>query len=160
MLAKKHNYVLRTPLNYVPEKGEVNEQPSMTVPDMTMSIGEILTRFAQGRPLSFSTTMHYTGDDYMPDVRSMDITEVEELRERTAARIEELTKQRDEQLRDLDTKRKEKRKKLDKILEERVVKQLDIEDAIAAEKSNIIGNSNTTKQVKRSGTGEGSKNIS
>lgn len=122
--------------NYVPQEGEVNTLPSETVPDMSMSVNEILTRFAQGRPLSVSNNLHYTGDDYTPDVRTMDLVELEEMRRANAERINELNKKLEEV--DKEKRSKKEKDKLRKEIEQELkagsVKQLDIEDAILEEK--------------------------
>lgn len=122
--------------NYVPQKGEVNTLPSETVPDMSMSVNEILTRFAQGRPLSVSNNLHYTGDEYTPDVRTMDLVELEEMRRANAERINELNNKLEEV--DKEKKSKKEKDKLRKEIEQELkagsVKQLDIEDAILEEK--------------------------
>lgn len=55
---------------------ERNTKPSMTVPDMTMSIKEILQRFAKGIPISGEKVPIYDGDeDFFPDVNNMDLAD-------------------------------------------------------------------------------------
>jgi len=74
-----------TPFNYNPAKhsGEINTQPSMTIPDQTMTIQEILTRYAKGLPIGGSKTPYYDGVedplDGLPDPRTLDISERKEL---------------------------------------------------------------------------------
>lgn len=87
---------IRTNLNVTwiesPTRFEVREfGESQTVPDMSMSVQEIMIRFASGRPLSFSRNLVYTGDDYTPDLRSMDLSEIQELQEENSAHIRRLT---------------------------------------------------------------------
>lgn len=67
--------------------GEVNNEPSLTVPDMTMSLREIFQRFASGQPLNVQSNLVYTGDDYYPDVREMDLVEREEALQATKEAI-------------------------------------------------------------------------
>lgn len=79
-----HKRRIKTWLNKheFPTKGEVNNQPSMTVPDQTMSVQEILKRYAKGLPLDGQKIPIYDGeDDYLPDPRHMDLADRQELRE-------------------------------------------------------------------------------
>ncbi|MEM3318711.1 MAG: hypothetical protein QXT80_04105, partial [Thermoplasmatales archaeon] len=74
-----------------PTRCEVREfGESQTVPDMSMSVQEIMMRFASGRPLSFSRNLVFTGDDFTPDLRAMDISEIHELQEENLAHIRQL----------------------------------------------------------------------
>lgn len=67
---------LRHSLNYEGSKGEVNTQPSETVPDQSLTVKEIYQRFASGRPLSKSRNLHFTGDDFFPESRSLDLVDM------------------------------------------------------------------------------------
>lgn len=125
----------QTQWDYAEEVGEVNTEPSMTVPDMSMSINEIMLRYAQGRPLVKSNHLHYGGDTHYPDPRTMDITEVEEMRERNAHKIKELEELRDKEIEEHKAKRKEKRDKLEKLMKDSLAVQLDLDDAIAEAKN-------------------------
>lgn len=69
--------------------GEINNEPSMTVPDQALTPLEILQRFTQGRPVPRSNQLMYTGDNETPDLRSMDLTEIDEMARNTAERIKE-----------------------------------------------------------------------
>lgn len=54
----------RTAYNYTPVKGELNTKPSKTIPDQTMSIKELMDRYARGLPLSGTNRVPiYDGDD-------------------------------------------------------------------------------------------------
>lgn len=61
---------------------KVNDEPSMTVPDQSMSIKEIQTRFAQGIPVSNLEKIGvYNGEEDFwdgRDPRTMDIVEINE----------------------------------------------------------------------------------
>jgi hypothetical protein len=54
--------------------GEVNNKPSMTIPDQTMSIREIMNRYARGLPIAGEKFPLYEGDDdeNLPDLSRMD----------------------------------------------------------------------------------------
>lgn len=69
----------RTPWNYQPEVPVISTLPSMTEPDQSLSIKDCLTRFAQGKPITKTRKAVYTGDNYTPDLRKMDLTEMHEL---------------------------------------------------------------------------------
>jgi len=64
--------------SFFPKKYEVNRLPSMTVPDQSMSIKELVTRYAQGLPLEGERVPIYNGeDDDMPDLTHMDLADRE-----------------------------------------------------------------------------------
>ncbi|WNK13796.1 MAG: hypothetical protein [Microvirus sp.] len=57
-------------------------EPSMTVPDQSLTIPEIIKRFATGRPVNVKVYDEYTGDhDNLTgvDIRTMDISEIHDL---------------------------------------------------------------------------------
>jgi hypothetical protein len=63
---------------------EVNDEPSLTIPDQTMSIKEILNRFASGLPVGGQKQALYDeteSEDYIPDPRYMDLAERQEFAE-------------------------------------------------------------------------------
>lgn len=69
---------VKTWLNAEPTKGEVNRQPSMTIPDQTMSLREILQRFAQGLPVTGAKVPVYDEENDLPDIRTLDLAERDE----------------------------------------------------------------------------------
>lgn len=83
--------------------GEKNSDPSLTVPDMAMSPAEIMRRFAQGRGVPQSPNLVFTGDEYLPDMRTMDLVDIENLTAENQHKIKMLSAQLQEE---------EKRKKL------------------------------------------------
>lgn len=50
--------------NHPKPKAEVNKKPSMTNPDMSMSIVEIIDKFASGRTLNLGKELYYDGMDH------------------------------------------------------------------------------------------------
>lgn len=92
--------------NHADSIGEQFTLPSLTVPDMSLTPAEILIRFSQGRPLMASRNLMYTGDDYLPDLRKYDLTEVQELEETNKQQLYELQTK-------LDERQKARRKKLE-----------------------------------------------
>lgn len=70
--------------------GEVNNFPSMTIPDQTMTIKEILDRFTRGLPLDAGKVPIYEGEEFTPDLRYMDLAEREEFIENTFAKARQI----------------------------------------------------------------------
>lgn len=90
------NYTVNTWLN-TPEidfVGEVNTEPSMTQPDMTMSLQELLERHTRGLEVPMYEGV-YDDEDFVPDPRSMDLTDYDGLAETNSYRIKELEQQID-----------------------------------------------------------------
>lgn len=54
---------------------EINNEPSLTVPDQTMSIQEILERYARGLPIGGQNEGYYDEEDDLPDPRTLDLEE-------------------------------------------------------------------------------------
>lgn len=76
--------------DHTKDKGEVFTMPSLTQPDMAYTPREILQRFAKGLPLPQSRYLSYQGDEYLPDPRTLDMVEIDELREKNDAFIKQL----------------------------------------------------------------------
>ncbi len=55
--------------------------PSLTVPDQTMSIRTILERYSRGLPIGGRTDIYYDEEDDLPDPRTLDLAERQELAE-------------------------------------------------------------------------------
>lgn len=72
---------IRTPYNYTGPQKEVNDRPSETVPDQSMSLQEILQRYSQGLPLTADgrIPVWHGEDNDLPDWNSLDLAEREEL---------------------------------------------------------------------------------
>lgn len=65
-----------------PKWGEKNRLPSMTIPDQSMSVKEIMDRYTRGLPIDGQKVPVYTGgDDDMPDPRTLDLAERQQLAE-------------------------------------------------------------------------------
>lgn len=75
---------IKHPLNYsqIGYKGQVFTQPSQTVPDQSLSIREILDRFARGLPIDGERVPVYDdSEDALPDPSHLDLAERQELAE-------------------------------------------------------------------------------
>ena len=63
-----------------PYTGEVNNQPSETIPDQTMTMREILIRYAKGQPIDGTKTpLWEEGEGFAKDPDTLDLAEREEL---------------------------------------------------------------------------------
>lgn len=91
-----------------PRTGEVEDSKSLTIPDQSMTVAEMLQRQAKGIPISFNAgTPYFLGEEEMPDPERMDLSEIQDLREfisekKKAAheKAMELRDKKDKQLRD------------------------------------------------------------
>lgn len=92
-----------------------SNKPSMTVPDMSMSVREIFQRFASGQPLTKNPMLNFTGDDYTPDIRGLDLVEVQQLYEQSQNDQETFKKQ----LNDLVKKQREEQQKADDYMKDK-----------------------------------------
>lgn len=63
---------------HFPRDYEVNTMPSMTVPDQSLSITQIMQRYARGLPLEGVRVPIYDEENDMPDFRRMDLAEKEQ----------------------------------------------------------------------------------
>jgi hypothetical protein len=64
--------------------------PSMTIPDQTMSIRTILERFSRGLPVGGRLDDYYDEEDDLPDPRTLDLAERQELAEQFKQEIEQV----------------------------------------------------------------------
>lgn len=61
------------------KKYQIFTMPSMTIPDQTMSIRTILDRYSRGLPIGGRVDEYYDEDDTLPDFRTLDLAERQEL---------------------------------------------------------------------------------
>lgn len=78
----------------MPDKGEVNTKPSVTIPDQVESLQTILERHAQGQPLAFKPNPVYLEELQIPDFKNMDLAEVDEYRRMYQQQIDDNLKKR------------------------------------------------------------------
>ena len=64
--------------------------PSLTVPDQTMSIRTILERHSRGLPIGGRVDLYYDEEDDLPDPRTLDLAERQELEELYKFEINEI----------------------------------------------------------------------
>lgn len=78
---KEVGVMIITPYNFSPldYKGQIFKRPTMTVPDMTMSLTEILRRFAAGVPIEGIKAEIYNEEEEVPEVDKMDLADIEDM---------------------------------------------------------------------------------
>lgn len=78
--------------------------PSMTIPDQTMSVAEILMRYSRGQPFQAGKPGSYLGDDDDlldgVDINSLDIEEKHQVMRRNVENIERMLKERQKEYHD------------------------------------------------------------
>lgn len=82
----------RTPFTSMDEKKplvEVITGISETIPDQSLTVREILTKYAQGT-LDDIAQYDYDGNDDMPDLRGLDITELQQMKHDAQMDIDEI----------------------------------------------------------------------
>ncbi|MFY7787217.1 MAG: hypothetical protein ACOVQA_05025 [Thermoflexibacteraceae bacterium] len=123
------SFKIASQYGYHHPSGETNTQPSQTVPDQSMSVSEIMRRYAQGLPMAGYKVPTYSDDenqdlnDVFPNIKKLDLAELQELKLNTAIQIKELTKKakQEEQQRSLDAAKKQQQDeqaRLEKIAKE------------------------------------------
>lgn len=107
--------------------GEINNEPSMTVPDQTMSLKELLERYARGLPVAGAKQEIFHGEEFVPDLNRMDLSEQQDLREHLATEIPRLQADLKRQDEDKAKAKKEAEESASKSLYERFKKWQDEE---------------------------------
>lgn len=81
----------KTPYNAdnFPKEAEENDEPSMTIPDESMSVREIMNRYAKGLPLMGQRVPMYDSENEidLPDLTGKDLAEIQEIREQVQQEI-------------------------------------------------------------------------
>lgn len=95
---------------------EVNTQPSMTVPDQSLSVKELMERYAKGLPLEGEKVSYYHGEEFVPDLKKMDLSEIDDLKAQNAENIINMQK-------DIQAKRKSAAEKKQRELWEKEQKE-------------------------------------
>lgn len=98
------NIKLRTSDNYE-QSPEDHEHPygvSETVPDQSMTVLELLDRHQRGLPIKQNLNGYYSEDDLI-NIKTLDLVEIQDMRENLASQTKHLRKQlsdEEQQLRD------------------------------------------------------------
>lgn len=81
------NYQTQFSYDHKKMRREVNNKPSLTVPDQSLSVKQILDRYARGLPLGGMKVPVYDGEEDVPDFNKLDLAERQELLEQTKQSI-------------------------------------------------------------------------
>lgn len=84
---------LRTSTTYEPVE-DYNEHPtgpSQTVPDQSMTVLELLDRHQRGLPVKQNQNAYYSDDD-LPNIKAMDLVDIQEMREELSEQSKYLRK--------------------------------------------------------------------
>lgn len=73
-----------------PCPGEVNKQPSMTVPDQALDLKEIIRRFAAGIPLDVGKMPVFDEENDLPDFSKMDLADRQAYADQFQEELEEI----------------------------------------------------------------------
>lgn len=97
---KASNQKYRTPDNYITTDPERFTKPSLTVPNMALTIPEMLIRFSQGQPITGTpaANMIYSGEHFIPNMAAHDIIEQQQILKLHRERTEKLTKSYNEKM--------------------------------------------------------------
>jgi hypothetical protein len=76
--------------NTFEKKYKIFTQPSLTVPDQSMSIKTILERYARGLPVGGRLDEYYDEEDTLPNPLTLDLAERQELAELYKQEINEI----------------------------------------------------------------------
>lgn len=108
--------------DYETPKGE-----SMTVPDQTMSMREIISRYARGLPINASMRQDAYYDEFgeFPDTSNMDLAEVQALRLQYENELRDVNKRIREEK---EKKAADDRKKANDVIYERIKKEKELEN--------------------------------
>jgi hypothetical protein len=99
-----------------PYAGQVNNQESKTVPDQSMTLRELLVRYAKGLPLEGQKTPIWEGEEgFDIDPQKLDLAEIEELREKAEQELKDINKRVKEEV---EKKRAKKRTTITDIKDE------------------------------------------
>lgn len=71
----------------------VTELPSLTIPDQTLTVKQLMDRFSRGLPLDGAKIPVYHGDEFIPDFEKMDLVDKHAAMEANAERIKEMQQQ-------------------------------------------------------------------
>jgi hypothetical protein len=107
-----NRYSIKTPLNaeFFDKKGELNTQPSKTIPDQTLPMREIMSRFVKGIPVGVKVPV-YNGEELLPDISRMDLVEIQEMKEAIKDEISTLKQKAKDQVTEKQRKRQEEAEK-------------------------------------------------
>lgn len=94
----------------------VSSKPSETIPDQSMSVDELMKRYASGLPLGGERVPIYHGEDeFLPNEKTLDLSEIEDLKIANQEKIDSMQKELSEK----------KQKKYEDALKNRPIKKVE-----------------------------------
>ena len=78
--------------SYFKKQNQVFTQKSQTVPDQSLTMRQLLDRYAKGLPLEAKEPVYYGEDTEIPNFKKMDLTEIDEYRKNLNEDITRLSK--------------------------------------------------------------------
>lgn len=81
-----------TSQNYIPKTGVIATNPSLTVPDQSLSLRELLVNYTRGNDLPNSNKQQafFDENEFIPDLKRMDLVDIQELMEENAQNASQL----------------------------------------------------------------------
>ncbi|HAY3508206.1 TPA: hypothetical protein JRX33_002677 [Elizabethkingia anophelis] len=83
----------RTPFSSMDDKNPISEKnigKSETVPDQSLTVRQILDKFSTGTLDEIARDKFYNDDDDLPDLRGLDITELQQMKRDAQMDIDEI----------------------------------------------------------------------
>lgn len=78
----------KTNHNCKPEQGAINDGPIITTPDHSVSMRELVARTQRGIPLPSQRVPVYNEEYVLPDLKGLDLTEIDEIKRNQAQNVE------------------------------------------------------------------------
>lgn len=87
------NKHMRTSQNFQQTEGVYNTLPSLTVPDQSLTLRQLLTNYTRGQELPGNQVpAFFDENEYIPDIKRMDLVDIQELMEGNAQKAAKLQK--------------------------------------------------------------------
>jgi len=110
---------INNPFNYSGPHMEENNKPSLTIPEQTMTVRQLIERHVRGLPLDGAKIPIFNGEeDDMPDLRTLDLSEIANLKAENDAFLAEHQKKEAKALAD------KQKKEFDDLVEAKVQEKL------------------------------------
>ncbi|QXP07919.1 MAG: hypothetical protein [Arizlama microvirus] len=103
---------IRNSMNYEydSQEGEINTDPSATVPNQSMTVLEMISRYRRGLPLDGAKFPVYNGEEALPDISDLDLADQQKIVEAYADQLVDIKNRLS-----LATKNQKEKQRLDEI---------------------------------------------
>ena len=105
--------------NYAPTPGKIFTEPSMTVPDQSMSMKTIMERFAKGLPLPDQKVELYDEESDGIRPQLLDLVDLQEMKMYNTEKIKDLEIRANNEKTEAETKKRKKQDEAEKTLFEK-----------------------------------------